>query len=202
MGERTLKRATITGLCVLLMGLVCTPWYIRADQVITVSGNHSMAWVIPIENISDLFHTDQIDLIIEATVSSKSVSKAIKDQINGIELNRMFTEVEVHRILKQNEPISADEYKNLTIIEPTYVLDYGFFPPGKEEYPVADYRKAKAGSRYIFFLSWSEKEQHYWVAAAHQGKYNVDGTDAREDEITTRNEAYSSLKQQVLSQFK
>lgn len=193
------KSALITASSVVVLCLLLAAFYIVKDRQITVQTT-SREWVIPFEHVLELESIPDV-LVIEGTVTSRTLPRLITSSQTPVEYKVMVTEVRVNKWLRKDTR-SADK-QTLTILEPTYLTDNGgLFAPGQTEHPIGDYRKAEAGKTYIFYLVWAENQQAYWVTASHQGKFNIDGTDRREKELEHQLEAYRLLKQEVLERYK
>ncbi|RKN71184.1 hypothetical protein [Paenibacillus ginsengarvi] len=193
------KSVLITASSVVVLCLLLAVIYIVKDRQIMVQATSSREWVIPYNHVLELESIPDV-LVIEGTVTSRTLPRHITSSRTPVDYKVMVTEVQVNRWLRKDTR-STDKH-TLTILEPTYLTDNGgLFAPGQTEYPIGDYRKAEAGKTYIFYLVWAENQQAYWVAASHQGKFNVDGTDRREKELEHRLEAYRLLKQEVLERY-
>lgn len=185
---------TTTSICMLLIA------FLYADNKISVVDTGDRAWVIPYSNVEEL--EKDVDLIIEGVVTSNTHPRIIDGSQVFPEFNykTMQTDVKVQSVLKSNGKVEHGQ--TIKILEPTFIVDNGLFTPGKTEYSGTDYRKALSGKQYLLFLVWNEQLQAYWVHASHQGKFNLDGSDQREQEIANTNQDYKNLKNSVLSKYK
>ncbi|MCA0754247.1 hypothetical protein KP806_04250 [Paenibacillus sp. N4] len=172
-------------------------WYVKADQKITVvEGASSQAWLIPYEDAESL--TNDVDLVVTGTVMPGMSQTISIPSVAGGSRHYTATEIKVEQVLKNNG--QAAENQTLPIVEPTYIIDKGLVP-GKIEFPLEHYRKALPGGKYLLFLKWSDNLQKYWVHAGYQGKYNLDGKDVREMELSVEIPKYVQLKEKVKQKY-
>lgn len=196
----------VLNLSVLFIG-VCSSfviWYGVNSDKITVVESGSRAWIISYDKVEDLEKAPDIDLIIKGTVTSKTQPRLIVGNTPSnppLQYWAMVTSVQIDEILRADHRI-ADQI-TVDILEPTYIKNNdSLFQPGKTEFPLNNYLKALPGRSYIFYLSWNEKQQAYWVHGDHQGKFNIDDKDERELSFELGNHSYQSLKQSVLEKYK
>ncbi|TNJ64828.1 hypothetical protein FE784_18450 [Paenibacillus hemerocallicola] len=194
------RRISVTLLATLSLCLIITIAYSIADKKVTVKPVHASTWQIQHKNLEELESARDVGLIIEGTVTNNTNPRKIESQNSPVKYTAMLTEIKIDKIIKSDGKV-VDQSKPLLILEPTYIEDNGLMP-GKTEYPMFNYYKASPGNKYIFYLSWDEKQQAYWVYAGSQGRYNIDGKDQREKEIETTQENYRNLKISVLEKYR
>ncbi len=179
--------AALLSICILACIYYASPMKIQRIQA-TYAGYSS------VEELSEYS-----DMIIIATPLKEfeECPPAIKYNPDGrIEDEYTVSPFEVKKVIKGDS-----ELKSVDILQPAAIIENAL---GKKVLRITGdyYTVMKKGESYLLFLKKVQEEGFYSVVSLEYGKYNLDGGDQDEMNITEKSDKFKKVKDMAKTRFK
>ncbi|WFD08683.1 hypothetical protein [Tepidibacter hydrothermalis] len=149
------------------------------------------ALMASINSFDELYKDSDAVILVKAKGNKENV-------VNGEDWDQTgytLSEVEIVKVLKNNDNHPINNNENINIIEPYYIEQGGIFE-GENKLIYEDYTELKEDCLYILTLGWYDEGKAYATNGVSQAKYNIDGKDT--EELKTFNISTSKRKKRSL----